>query len=173
MNRRQWLLGMSILGVVGTVRGATVALPALPSAAADWINSPPLGASDLSGRPVLIEFWTFGCVNCRNTLSWLEYVHRTYAPRGLTVIGVHTPEFAIERDPANVRDAVRRLGLRYPVVMDPDAAYWRALGNRYWPAFWLFDARRELVARRDGELHAGDAVADSFEREIAHALVRP
>ena len=129
-----------------------------------------LRTQDLQRRPVLIEFWTFGCYNCRNTLPWLKQVHAHYAPRGLGVIAVHTPEFAAERQPAAVRAAVQRLAISYPVMLDPDSRYWQALGNRYWPAFYLFDRAHALVGTRIGELHQGDRGAEEFERAIERAL---
>jgi thiol-disulfide isomerase/thioredoxin len=136
----------------------------------DWINSRPLQLAELRGKPVLVEFWTFGCSNCRNTLPWLKATHEQFAPRGLTIIGVHTPEFAHERDPKQVQDWVKKLGIRYPVMLDPDFAYWNSLGNRYWPAFYLLDAEGRIVATRIGELHAGREGADSFTREIERLL---
>jgi len=142
--------------------------PELPRLdARHWLNSPPLSLAALRGRPVLIEFWTFGCSNCRNTLPWLERIHARYAPRGLTVIAVHTPEFDRERDRDAVAQAVTRLGIRYPVVIDNGYAYWRALGNQYWPAFYLIDADGRIVDTRIGELHAGERRADAFEAAIA------
>jgi thiol-disulfide isomerase/thioredoxin len=136
----------------------------------EWINSQPLQLSELRGKPVLVEFWTFGCSNCRNTLPWLKATHEQFAPRGLTIVGVHTPEFAHERDPDNVREWVTKLGVRYPVMLDPDFAYWNAVGNHYWPAFYLLDAQGRIVATRIGELHAGQERADSFTREIERLL---
>jgi thiol-disulfide isomerase/thioredoxin len=147
------------------------AAPELPRlAAGNWLNSPPLTLAALRGRPVLIEFWTFGCGNCRNTLPWVEHVHTRYAPRGLTIIAVHTPEFDRERDRVAVTDAVNRLGIRYPVLIDNGYAYWRAIGNQYWPAFYLIDADGHIVDTRIGELHAGDRSADAFEATIAGLL---
>jgi thiol-disulfide isomerase/thioredoxin len=147
--------------------------PELPRLdATHWLNSPPLTLASLRGRPVLVEFWTFGCSNCRNTLPWLERVHARYAPQGLVIIAVHTPEFDGERDREAVESAVARLGIRYPVLIDNHYAYWRALDNQYWPAFYLIDADGRIVDTRIGELHAGSRRADAFETAIA-ALVRP
>ena len=155
--------------VAGTVADGTAPLaPELPRLdATHWLNSPPLTLAALRGRPVLIEFWTFGCSNCRNTLPWLERVHARYASRGLTIIAVHTPEFDQEREPDAVARAVARLGIRYPVLIDNGYAYWRALGNQYWPAFYLIDAEGRIVDTRIGELHAGERRADAFEAGIA------
>jgi thiol-disulfide isomerase/thioredoxin len=135
-----------------------------------WLNTAPLTLASLRGRPVLVEFWTFGCSNCRNTLPWLRHVHQRYGPEGLVVVGVHTPEFPHEREPDAVRRAVDRLGIRYPVMLDNDFGYWRALENRYWPAFYLVDAEGRMAATRIGELHQGRSEADAFERRIAAAV---
>jgi thiol-disulfide isomerase/thioredoxin len=149
---------------------ATVA-PELPRLGREyWINSPPLTLAGLRGRPALIEFWTFACHNCRNTLPWVERMHARYGPRGLAVIAVHTPEFYHERNADAVAQAVARLGIRYPVLIDNDYAYWRALDNRYWPAFYLVDPQGRVVDMRIGELHAGERRADAFEAAIAALL---
>ena len=135
-----------------------------------WINSPPLTLEALRGRPVLVEFWTFGW----SQLPQYAAVDRARAqplrPQGLAVIAVHTPEFDDERDHAGVSKAVARLGIRYPVLIDNEYAYWRALDNQYWPAFYLIDGDGRIVATRIGELHAGQRGADAFEAEIARRL---
>ncbi|MDR7332865.1 cytochrome c biogenesis protein CcdA [Roseateles asaccharophilus] len=124
--------------------------PELPPGRA-WINSPPLTLQQLRGRPVLIDFWTWDCVNCVRNAPVIERLHRRFADRGLVVIGVHTPEFAHERPLDGVQAAVRRLGLGYAVVQDNDFGIWRAFGNRYWPAAWLIDADGRIVYRHEGE----------------------
>lgn len=143
-------------------------LPALPAGA--WLNSPPVTLASLRGRPVLIEFWTFDCSNCRNTLPWIKQVAARYVPLGLKVLAVHSPELEHERDPAAVAAHVRELGIDYPVLIDNDFRYWTALGNRFWPAFYLVDAQGRIVATRIGELHVGERSADQFEREISSRL---
>jgi thiol-disulfide isomerase/thioredoxin len=173
------VLGICALAVVGAVLGMapshsttapTVApeLPALP--ASDWLNSAPLTLAALRGHPVLVEFWTFDCVNCRNSLPWMKRIYARYAPQGLTVIGIHSPELEHERDPLAVAAHVQQLGIPYPVLIDNDFRYWTVLNNRFWPAFWLVDAQGRIVATRIGELHAGDRSADDFERTIVQAL---
>jgi len=145
--------------------GATApALPVLPAAA--WLNSPPLTLAALRGHPVLIEFWTFDCSNCRNSLSWMKSIDARYSPRGLTVIAIHSPELEHERDPSAVAASVTKLHIGYPVLVDNDFRYWSALDNRFWPAFYLIDPQGRIVATRIGELHLGDRSADEFEREI-------
>ena len=127
----------------------------------------------LRGKVVLIEFWTFGCSNCRNTLPWLKAVESRYREQGLVVVAVHTPEFAQERVPANVTEAVRRLGITYPVMLDPDFEYWKRLKNRYWPAFYLVDRGGRVTATAIGELHEGESRGDRFEAQLRAALAVP
>jgi thiol-disulfide isomerase/thioredoxin len=140
-------------------------LPILPASA--WLNSAPLTLASLHGQPVLVEFWTFDCSNCRASLPWMKRVADRYTAKGLKVIAIHSPEFERERDPAAVADHVRQLGITYPVLIDNDFRYWSALGNRYWPAFYLVDGQGRIVATRIGELHPGERSADDFEHEIA------
>ena len=137
---------------------------------AEWLNSPPLNLEKLRGQVVLIEFWTYGCSNCRNTLPWLKAAHARYQDKGLTIVSVHTPEFASERDHDKIAAAVRKLGITYPVMIDNDFSYWQALGNRYWPAFYLIDTNGKLVASTFGELHAGTPRADQFEDRLKSLL---
>jgi thiol-disulfide isomerase/thioredoxin len=132
-----------------------------------WLNSEPLTLAGLgeAGRVVLIDFWTYTCVNCIRTLPFLRDWHEKYADRGLTILGVHAPEFQFEHDPANVRDAVARHDLRYPVAQDNEMETWSAFGNRFWPAKYLVGA--------DGALryqHFGEGEYDSTELAIRAAL---
>lgn len=138
-----------------------------------WLNSQPLTLAGLRGKPVLIEFWTFGCSNCLRTLPWLKAIHARYGELGLAVVSVHAPEFPHEREVESVRAAVSRLGIRYPVMIDNDFSYWRALGNRYWPAFYLLDGDGRIVSRVAGELHQGQASGDDFERRIRRLVGDP
>jgi len=139
-------------------------------AASDWINSAPLTTAELIGHPVLVEVWAFECSNCLASLPWMQRIEGAYQRRGLVIVGVHTPELPEEHDRSQVAAAVRRLDIRYPVMVDMDYSYWKALGNRYWPAFYLYDAAGRLLATRIGELHAGEAGADTFERLLASRL---
>jgi len=136
----------------------------------DWLNSEPLTLAGLRGQVVLIEFWTYGCINCTRTLPWLKAMHSRYQNQGLVIIGVHTPEFPHERETANVRQAVVRHGIAYPVMLDADHAYWRAIGNRYWPAFYLVSRAGRIEATAIGELHLGTARGDGFEERIRELL---
>ena len=104
-----------------------------------WFNTKPLTLASLRGRVVLVDFWTYSCINCLRTLPHLRAWDAAYRSRGLTIVGVHTPEFAFEHDAGNVEAAVKRLKLRYPVVQDNDFATWNAYANRYWPAKYLID----------------------------------
>ena len=120
-------------------------------AAGDWINSEPLKLKDLRGRVVLIEFWTFGCINCRNTLPFVKNWHDRYRDKGLTVIGVHSPEFDEERDVENLRRQVVSLGIRYPVVSDNDYETWNAYKVEAWPTIFLVDKQGRTRWKRVGE----------------------
>jgi len=118
---------------------------------------------------VLVEFWTFDCVNGGNSLPWMKTIHSRCSPQGLTVIAIHSPELGHERDPAAVAAHVKQLGIGYPVLIDNDFRYWNALGNRFWPAFYLIDPQGRIVAKRIGELHSGERSTDDFERAIERA----
>jgi cytochrome c biogenesis protein CcdA/thiol-disulfide isomerase/thioredoxin len=125
-------------------------LPPL-AGATGWINSPPLTAQSLRGKVVLIDFWTYSCINCLRALPYVKRWYEAYHDHGLVVIGVHAPEFAFERDQDNVRRAVRELGIRYPVALDDDYALWRGFDNRYWPAHYFVDASGRIRGHHFGE----------------------
>jgi cytochrome c biogenesis protein CcdA/thiol-disulfide isomerase/thioredoxin len=116
-----------------------------------WLNSDPLTLDALRGKVVLIDFWTYSCINCLRTLPYVERWYETYRAAGLVVVGVHTPEFAFERVPSNVERAVRSLGLRYPVALDNGYGTWTAWGNRYWPAKYLIDRQGHVRYAHFGE----------------------
>lgn len=116
-----------------------------------WLNSEPLTLAGLRGNVVLVEFWTFACGNCQNVQPVVKHWHDRYAADGLVVLGVHTPELAFERDVANIRTAIARGGLEYPVAVDPDFRTWDAYGNRYWPAFYFIDRQGHVRHTRFGE----------------------
>jgi len=121
------------------------------SATAQWLNSPPLTSEMLRGKVVLVEFWTYGCVNCQRTLPFVKAWSAKYRQDGLLVIGVHTPEFGFEKDRSNVERAVRDLGITYPVVMDNQYEIWNAYQNKYWPAQYLMDAQGTIRYQHVGE----------------------
>lgn len=119
-----------------------------------WLNTPrdqSVSLTDLRGKVVLVDFWTYSCINCLRTLPHLRAWDRTYRKAGLTIVGVHSPEFAFERVPDNVRSAVRRLGVRYPVALDNDFATWRAYSNDYWPSKYLIDKSGRIRYEHYGE----------------------
>ncbi len=124
-----------------------------------WINSPPLHRDQLRGRVVLVDFWTFSCVNCTRTIPHLRALYDHYRDRGLVIVGVHSPEFDFEKDPANVTAAVRRLGVTWPVALDSDMATWNAYTNQYWPAEYLVDREGRLAYFHPGE--GDDATTES------------
>ncbi len=133
-----------------------------------WINTQdeqPLTVAGLRGQVVLVDFWTYSCINCLRTLPHLKAWDEAYRDAGLTIVGVHSPEFAFERVPDNVRSAVKRLGVRYPVALDNDFATWRAYANQYWPAKYLID--------RSGRIryhHFGEGEYEETERRIRALL---
>jgi cytochrome c biogenesis protein CcdA/thiol-disulfide isomerase/thioredoxin len=132
---------------------------------AEWINSEPLTVRGLEGKVVLIDFWTYSCINCLRTLPHLKAWDQAYRDDGLTIIGVHSPEFAFERVTGNVRTAVRKLGIRYPVALDNDFATWRAYANEYWPAKYLIDR-----TGRVRYFHFGEGEYDRTEALIRRYL---
>jgi cytochrome c biogenesis protein CcdA/thiol-disulfide isomerase/thioredoxin len=147
-----------------------------------WFNSQPLSLAKLRGRVVLIDFWTYTCINCIRTLPYLKAWDARYRKAGLTIVGVHSPEFSFEKDAGNVQNAIRSFGIRYPVVQDNNLATWQAWGNQYWPAEYLIDAQgrvrhvhfgegeyrqsedaiRSLLAERDGSLGGMAKPRDPF-----------
>ena len=125
-------------------------LPSLGGATA-WLNSPPLTASDLRGHVVLVDFWTYTCINWLRTLPYVRAWAEKYRKNGLVVIGVHTPEFSFEHDLENVRRAARDMRVEYPIAIDNDYAIWDAFDNHYWPAFYLVDPQGRIRAHQFGE----------------------
>ncbi|MGF1644213.1 MAG: redoxin family protein [Thiotrichales bacterium] len=136
----------------------------------DWFNGPPLKLTDLRGKVVLLDVWTFGCWNCYRSFPWLKALESRYAGQGLAVVGVHTPEFDHERERDAVAAKIREFGLKHPVMLDNDSSYWRALNNRYWPAFYLIDKHGNLRARFVGETHEGDRNARAIEAAVEGLL---
>ena len=139
--------------------GRTTGLAGLPvegrlpgfDGATGWLNSLPLGPADLRGKVVLVDFWTYTCINWLRTLGRLRAWADKYRDTGLVVVGVHTPEFPFERDADNVREAAAELEVEYPIALDPDYAVWTAFGNRYWPAAYFADAEGRIRHHQFGE----------------------
>ena len=131
-----------------------------------WLNSEPLTIDELtgSGQVVLLDFWTYTCINCINTFPALKAWHESYADSGLTIVGVHTPEFKFERDFSNVAEASSKHGLDYPIVQDNEYSTWRAFDNRYWPTSYLLDSAGRLRHTHIGE--GGYAEMESIIRSL-------
>jgi cytochrome c biogenesis protein CcdA/thiol-disulfide isomerase/thioredoxin len=138
--------------------------PTLDGAAA-WLNSKPLSLASLQGKVVLVDFWTYSCINCLRTLPQLKAWSDRYKDQGLVVVGVHTPEFAFEKDAANVKRAVAELGIGYPVAIDNDQRIWDSFQNQYWPAHYLIDARGRLRSH-----HFGEGEYEESEKTIQQLL---
>jgi cytochrome c biogenesis protein CcdA/thiol-disulfide isomerase/thioredoxin len=117
----------------------------------NWLNSEPLTLSDLRGKVVIVDFWTYSCINCVRTLPYLTDWHDKYADDGLVIVGVHTPEFEFEKETKNVADALERFDINYPVAQDNDYKTWRSYSNRYWPAKYIIDAEGNLRYFHFGE----------------------
>jgi cytochrome c biogenesis protein CcdA/thiol-disulfide isomerase/thioredoxin len=133
--------------------------------AVQWLNGPPLTREGLRGKVVLIDFWTYSCINCLRAIPYVEAWAQKYKDKGLVVIGVHTPEFAFERDTANVARATRDLGLTYPVAVDSNRTIWTAFNNQYWPAHYLIDGQGRIRSH-----HFGEGNYDETERLIQQLL---
>jgi thiol-disulfide isomerase/thioredoxin len=133
--------------------------------AVGWLNSAPLTPEDLRGKVVLVDFWTYTCINWLRTLGYVRAWDERYRDQGLVVVGVHTPEFPFERDEDNVRRAVADMHLSYPVALDPDYAVWQAFSNHYWPAIYIADAEGRIRYHHFGE----EAYAET-ERVIQRLL---
>jgi cytochrome c biogenesis protein CcdA/thiol-disulfide isomerase/thioredoxin len=129
-----------------------------------WFNSPPLTREQLRGKVVLIDFWTYSCINCLRSIPYVRAWHERYAKDGLVVIGVHAPEFAFEREPANVRKAIQDIGIPYPVALDNGYQLWRALKNNYWPAHYFIDAQGRIRFHHFGE--GGYAESERVIRQL-------
>jgi thiol-disulfide isomerase/thioredoxin len=130
-----------------------------------WFNSQPLKLADLRGKVVLVDFWTYGCVNCVNTLPHVTQLYSKYRDRGLVVVGVHTPEFPFEHSASNVQAALKRHGIVYPVAQDNDSQTWNAYHNQYWPAQYIIDQNGKVVFQ-----HAGEGQYEEIDRTIARLL---
>jgi len=150
-----------------TAAGKAVGPETLPdlSGAVAWLNSPPLNRDALKGHVVLVDFWTYSCINCLRTLPYIRAWADRYKDSGLVVLGVHTPEFAFEKDPDNVRRAVKEFRIPYPVPLDNDYAIWKGFSNQFWPADYLVDA-----AGRVRYHHFGEGKYDETENQIQDLL---
>ncbi|MFC7379595.1 cytochrome c biogenesis protein DipZ [Brevundimonas sp. GCM10030266] len=167
---------LPVEGIMPPLRGATT-----------WLNSPPLTTEQLRGKVVVVDFWTYSCINCLRSIPYVKAWAEKYRDQGLVVIGVHTPEFAFEKSEDNVRQNIERLGVTYPVAMDNDFAIWRAFRNNYWPAHYFIDAQGRIRHHHFGEgdyagserviqqllREAGAQVADGTVRVEAQGAAAP
>ncbi len=170
--------GRSFLSAIGAVVAIVALQPAVAARAVEvgatapefagvekWLNSDPLTMKSLRGKVVLIDFWTYSCINCLRTLPYVTKWYDTYKDKGLVVIGVHTPEFGFERVTRNVQTAIERFGIKYPVAQDNEYRTWQAYDNHYWPADFLVDQKGKIVA-----IHFGESDYDKTEDEIRKLL---
>jgi cytochrome c biogenesis protein CcdA/thiol-disulfide isomerase/thioredoxin len=157
-------MAMTAKPAAATLAPSEAMMPPLDGATA-WINSEPLTAASLRGKVVVIDFWTYSCINCLRAIPYVRAWYEKYKDKGLVVIGVHTPEFAFERNTANVQRAVKDLKIGYPVAVDSDYAIWRAFDNNYWPAHYFIDAQGRMRHH-----HYGEGEYDESERVIQKLL---
>jgi thiol-disulfide isomerase/thioredoxin len=156
-------MGELVLGVEGT-------LPPLDGLG-PWFNSPPLTREQLKGKVVVIDFWTYSCINCLRSLPYVKAWDAKYRKDGLVIIGVHAPEFAFEREPANVAQAIKDLGVTYPIALDNRYVLWNALHNNYWPAHYFVDAQGRVRFHHfgEGEYAMSERVIRQLLAEAGHA----
>jgi thiol-disulfide isomerase/thioredoxin len=159
---------LMLTAIVVTAMAAPTRISELASLsqATEWINSPPLTAESLRGKVVLVQFWTYSCINWIRTVPYVRAWAQKYRDQGLVVIGVHAPEFEFERQLANARWGVENFEVDYPVAVDNDFAIWGAFGNQYWPALFLIDGRGRIRYR-----HFGEGEYEQSERVIQKLLV--
>jgi thiol-disulfide isomerase/thioredoxin len=183
-DRRQFLLTAATtiaaaqLGMIGSADAKVSSELASLGIATEWLNSPPLTADGLRGKVVLIDFWTYSCINWRRQLPYVRAWAEKYKDQGLVVVGVHAPEFAFEKDIDNVRRAAKDTRVDYPIVIDNDHAIWRAFNNEYWPALYFVDAQGRIRDHQfgEGEYEQSEKIiqqllAEAGNSGIGHALV--
>lgn len=139
----------------------------------EWINSAPLSIESLKGKVVLLDVWTYACWNCYRSFPWLNSIEKKYQDSGLQVIGIHTPEFEHEKNYDNVVAKAKEFKLHHPIMLDNDFAYWKALNNQYWPAYYLIDKQGNIRHLFIGETHTGDRRAKKVEQAIVELLTEP
>ena len=152
------------IAVAGSSLPVEGTMPEL-NGATGWLNTPPLTREALRGKVVLVDFWTYSCINCLRALPYIRAWAEKYKNHGLVVLGVHAPEFAFEKDPDNVKKAVANLGVTYPVALDSNLAIWQAFNNQYWPAHYFIDGQGRIRAH-----HFGEGEYDVSERTIQTLL---
>ncbi len=142
---------MLAMALAGALARAEIGKPAPEISGQNWLNSRALTIAELKDKVVLLEFWTFGCFNCRNVEPYIKTWHQKYSDKGLVVIAVHAPEFSHERVLASVQRYLREHAISYPVAIDNDFTTWNRYNNRYWPAVYLIDKRGVIRYLRVGE----------------------
>jgi thiol-disulfide isomerase/thioredoxin len=135
----------------------------------DWVGDRRAKESELAGNVVVVEFWAFQCVNCQNSLPAVRQLSTRYRGSDVRLIGIHTPELKDERVPENVAKAVARDSIDWPVALDPEGEAWEAIGNRYWPCFYVLDRSGKVSFQHIGELHQGTPEWDAFLKHIEAA----
>jgi cytochrome c biogenesis protein CcdA/thiol-disulfide isomerase/thioredoxin len=160
------------IAVAGSTLPVEGTMPEL-NGAVEWLNSPPLTRASLRGKVVLVDFWTYSCINCLRALPYVEAWAQKYKDHGLVVIGVHAPEFAFEKIPDNVKRAVHDLGVTYPVALDNNLAIWQAFNNQYWPAHYFIDAEGRIRHHHfgEGEYDQSEQVIQQLLREAGNSDV--
>ncbi|MDB5742599.1 MAG: Redoxin protein [Polaromonas sp.] len=179
LPRRALLGSLLALAAGHTGLAGAVAAPSLRDDGAapeftgieQWLNSPPLTLSALRGKVVLVDFWTYSCINCLRTLPYVNRWAEAYKAQGLVVVGVHTPEYAFERSTSNVLTAMKRFGVRHPVAQDNRYATWKAYSNQYWPALYLVDAHGQIRFKHFGEGRYAETEA-AIQTLLASATAR-
>lgn len=148
-------LSLAVGGSVGAANPTLIDYGAAPdfSHIEHWLNSAPLSMPALRGKVVLVDFWTYSCINCLRTLPYVTRWHQRYKDQGLVVVGVHTPEYPFEKQTRNVQTAIKRFDIPYPVAQDNQYATWKAYDNQYWPAAYLIDRNGRIVLKHFGEGH--------------------
>jgi thiol-disulfide isomerase/thioredoxin len=173
MSGSDAMKGGPSMAMMMKAKPAATAAEALPvegqapslSGAVEWLNSPPLTIEALRGKVVLVDFWTYSCINCLRAIPYVRAWAEKYKDQGLVVIGVHAPEFAFEKNVENVRQAIKDLKIDYPVAIDNDYAIWRAFNNSYWPAHYFIDAEGRIRHH-----HFGEGEYDQSEKIIQQLL---
>lgn len=159
------MIGVSVLARAGTAERLAQATAPEIRGITRWFNSGPLTLAQLRGKVVMVDFWTYGCINCIRTLPHVVDLYNKYRDKGFVVIGVHAPEFDRERSAASVAAAIKRHHITYPVAQDNNFATWKAYSNRYWPAQYIIDRQGHIVFR-----HAGEGAYDIMEQTVRRLL---
>ena len=172
-KRKSILAGLAIVGLMGWIilyppMSLATNIPAPDIVSPTWLNSEPLKLENLRGKVVMVEFWTFGCWNCRNIEPYVKEWHKKYASKGLVVIAVHSPEFKYEYDVEKVKTYIQEHRIPYAVPIDNEFRNWRQYRNRYWPTLYLIDKQGNIQYT-----HIGEGNYEETERTIQQLLAGP